>query len=231
MILRLAKAGITKIVSTAKQLFEDFGKPIDQADQQSFALGANFSSPAFLTTDVSAVTAAAGINCGLSIIKAADGLLFPDDGFSPIIPIKANQAWLGVEFDLTGTVECGRQREWRRNLVQRNRESKLLDLHPLRSASAAPPVAAGCLRHGIRQFLHGHESGRSAQSACQYGERYRVERLCNSSGCPRSAFYSESARFGESALRQDREHRARCHSRTRAFDTNLRRPAGPFLTK
>ena len=103
----LAKAGITKMVPTAKQLFEDFGKPIDQADQQSVALGATFTSPSFLTTDVSAVTAVAGINCELSIIKAADGLVFPDDGFSPIIPVKANQAWLGVELDLTGTVEVG----------------------------------------------------------------------------------------------------------------------------
>ena len=103
----LAKAGITKLVCTAKQLFDDFSKPIDQADEQSLALGGTFSSPNLLTSDVSAVNAAAGVNCGLSIIKAADGLLFPDDGFSPIIPVKANQAWLGVEFDLTGTVDAG----------------------------------------------------------------------------------------------------------------------------
>ncbi len=103
----LAKAGMTKVVSTAKELFEEFDKPIDQADLQSFALGANFSSPSFLTADLSALTAGVGINGGLRIIKAADGLLFPHDGFSPLIPVNANQAWLGLEFDLTGTVDAG----------------------------------------------------------------------------------------------------------------------------
>lgn len=103
----LAKAGITKLVSTAKQLFDDFSKPIDQADEQSFALGGTFTSPNLLTSDLSAVTAAAGINCALSIVKAADANLFPDDGFSPIIPVNPNQAWLGVDFDLTGTVAAG----------------------------------------------------------------------------------------------------------------------------
>ncbi len=38
--------------------------------------------------------------------KAADKHLFDDDEFSPEIPITANQAWLGVEFDLSaaGTI-------------------------------------------------------------------------------------------------------------------------------
>jgi hypothetical protein len=35
----LAKAKLTQLVTTGKQLFDDLGKPIDQADEQSVALG------------------------------------------------------------------------------------------------------------------------------------------------------------------------------------------------
>jgi hypothetical protein len=100
----LAKAGLTKLVSTTKQLFDDFGKPVDQADVESFGLGGTFTTPNMLSSDVSSIAASAGINCGLSIAKAADQLLFPDDGFSPRIPIEADQVWVGVEVDLTGSV-------------------------------------------------------------------------------------------------------------------------------
>src|SRR4051794_31583697 len=102
----LAKAGLTKLVSTTKHLFDDFDKPVDQADAKSFGLGGTFNSPNLLSSDVSSITASAGVNCGLGIIKAEDELLFADDGFSPKIPIDANQAWVGVEFDLTGGVDA-----------------------------------------------------------------------------------------------------------------------------
>jgi len=103
----LAKAGLTQLVSTVKELFGDFDKPIDQADEQSFDLGATFTSPNLLNDDVSSLTVSAGINCGLSISKAADKLLFPDDGFSPIIPIAPGQAWISVEVDLTASASVG----------------------------------------------------------------------------------------------------------------------------
>jgi hypothetical protein len=103
----LAKAGLTKLVTTAEELGNDFGKPIDQADEQSIAFGATFTSPNLLSGDITSITAGAGINCGMSILKAADKLLFPDDGFSPLIPIASNQAWLGLELDLTGTATAG----------------------------------------------------------------------------------------------------------------------------
>ncbi|MHB1865662.1 MAG: hypothetical protein ACYCO5_00525 [Acidobacteriaceae bacterium] len=103
----LAKAGLTRLVATGKELFDDFSKPIDQADERSVTLGGTFTSPNLLSSDVSTLTVGAGMNCGLSLIKAADKLLFPDDGFSPVIPVAPNQAWLGVEFDLTGTATVG----------------------------------------------------------------------------------------------------------------------------
>jgi hypothetical protein len=103
----LAKAKLTKLVATAKQLFDDFSKPIDQADERSIALGGSFTSPSFLSSDITTLTVGGGMNCGVSILKAADKLLFPDDGFSPIIPIQPNQAWIGVDFDLTATAQIG----------------------------------------------------------------------------------------------------------------------------
>jgi hypothetical protein len=103
----LAKAKLSQLVTTGKQLFEDFGKPLDQADEQSVALGGTFSSPNLLSGDLNTLTAGAGMNCGLTISKSSDKLLFADDGFSPVIPITPNQAWLGVEFDLTAAVTVG----------------------------------------------------------------------------------------------------------------------------
>jgi hypothetical protein len=103
----LAKAKLSQLVTTGKQLFGDFDKPIDQADEQSVALGGTFNSPNFLSGDMDNLVAGAGMNCGLTISKSSHKLLFLDDGFSPVIPIAPNQAWLGVEFDLTATVTVG----------------------------------------------------------------------------------------------------------------------------
>ncbi len=102
----LLKAGIGSLITTGAQFFQNVNKPLDQTNVQAVALGGNFSSPSLLSGGVASLTAGAGMNCNLSIKKAADKLLFDDDGFSPVIPIPANQAWLGVEFDLsaTGTV-------------------------------------------------------------------------------------------------------------------------------
>jgi hypothetical protein len=103
----LAKAKLSQLVTTGKQFFGDFDKPIDQVDEQSVALGGTFNSPNFLSGDMDNLVACAGVNCGLTISKSSDILLFSDDGFSPVIPIAPNQAWLGVEFDLTATVTVG----------------------------------------------------------------------------------------------------------------------------
>jgi hypothetical protein len=93
----LAKAKLSQLVATGKQLFDDFEKPIDQADEKSVALGGAFSSPNLLSGDVDTLAVGAGMNCGLTISKPSDKLLFADDGFSPVIPIAPNQAWLSVE--------------------------------------------------------------------------------------------------------------------------------------
>jgi hypothetical protein len=102
----LLKAGIGSLITTGTQFFQDVDKPLDQTNVQAVALGGNFTSPSLLSGDVASLTAGPGMNCSLTVRKAADQLLFDDDGFSPVIPIPANHAWLGVEFDLsaTGTV-------------------------------------------------------------------------------------------------------------------------------
>ena len=96
----LAKAKVTQLVTTVASLFADFAKPVDQADFSSMALGASAISPDLLNGDLS-VTIGGGMNCTLSVSKAADKLLFRNDGFSPVIPITPNQAWIGVELDVT----------------------------------------------------------------------------------------------------------------------------------
>jgi hypothetical protein len=99
----LLKSGLSSLVTTEAQFFQDLNKPLDQTIVQSAALGGNFTSPNLLSGDVNSLTACAGMNCSILVKKPADKLLFHDDGFSPLIPIAANQAWLGVEFDLSAT--------------------------------------------------------------------------------------------------------------------------------
>jgi hypothetical protein len=98
----LLKAGLNSLTTTAEQFFQDLDKPLDQTIVQTVALGGNFTSPNLLSGDLN-LTAGAGMNCSLNVKKAADKLLFKDDGFSPLIPIAATQAWLGVEVDCTAT--------------------------------------------------------------------------------------------------------------------------------
>jgi hypothetical protein len=96
----LAKAKLSQLITTGKALFDEFSKPIDQAHFASVALGAQAASPTLLNGDLPETAFGAGMNCTLSITKAVDGLLFKDDGFSPLIPIASNQAWVGVELDV-----------------------------------------------------------------------------------------------------------------------------------
>ncbi len=99
----MLKSGLGSLVTTGKQFFEDLDKPLDQTNVQAVALGGTFSIPSLLSGDLSSLAACAGMNCNLTVRKVTDKLLFDDDGFSPVIPIPANQAWLGVELDLSAT--------------------------------------------------------------------------------------------------------------------------------
>jgi hypothetical protein len=100
----LAKFKLSELTSTSANLLQDFRKPIDQAEVVVVALGATFASPNLVNEDLGALSISAGINSGFCIKTAKDKLLFGDDGFSPTIPISANEAWLGVDFDISTTV-------------------------------------------------------------------------------------------------------------------------------
>src|ERR1700756_4123546 len=102
----LARAKLTQLLTTERDLLADFSKPVDQAKARVIVLGGNFTSPNLLSGDMT-LTVSAGTNCEVKIIQAKDKLLFPDDGFSPSIPISPNQAWVGIEFDLTAGVSAG----------------------------------------------------------------------------------------------------------------------------
>ncbi|MBV8674286.1 MAG: hypothetical protein JOZ33_12695 [Acidobacteriaceae bacterium] len=96
----LAKAHLTNLVTPGKELFGELDKPIDQADFRNVSLGAQMTSPNLLDSKLVNLCLCAGVNCGISILTATDGYLFGKDQFSPSIPIRPGEAWLGFEIDL-----------------------------------------------------------------------------------------------------------------------------------
>ena len=100
----LAKAKLTQAHSAAKEFFQEFTRPVDQADLKRLAFGATASSPNLLSGAIPSLTLSAGINFGLDILTSADGSVFGKDLFALAIPIQANQAWLGVEVDVLAKV-------------------------------------------------------------------------------------------------------------------------------
>ena len=97
----IAKAKLTELVSSAKGIIKSFAGPVDKSDIESVTLGGKFTSPTLLS-GVPSLTISAGANCELAVFPPAKKVLFPDDGFSPLIPIAANQAW--VEFGVDALV-------------------------------------------------------------------------------------------------------------------------------
>ena len=97
----IAKAKLTQLVSSAKEIIKSFDSPVDKSDIGSVTLGGQFTSPSLLS-GVASLTISAGANCELGIFPSSAKTLFDDDGFAPVIPIAANQAW--VEFGVDATV-------------------------------------------------------------------------------------------------------------------------------
>jgi hypothetical protein len=104
----IAKAKLTELISSAKEIVKSFTEPVDQSDIGSISLGAQFTSPNLLS-DVSNLSIKTGANCDLAVITSKDRLLFADDSFYPLIPITPGQCWvefgidLAVEGDLTAS--------------------------------------------------------------------------------------------------------------------------------
>ena len=102
----LAKAKLTHLVSAGKELFDEFGKPVDQADLKIVSFGATATSPDLLSSDLPNLTIGGGVNCGISVLSSTDGFVFGKDPFALPIPIASNEAWLGVELDLIAKVKA-----------------------------------------------------------------------------------------------------------------------------
>src|SRR5512132_377700 len=95
-----ARARGTKMVLAAASLVGDFTSPVDQINFSKGTFGVAFADPSLLV-DGAAVSLNAGASGALSVVRAADRTLFPDDGVSPAIPIAADECWVGVEIDGT----------------------------------------------------------------------------------------------------------------------------------
>lgn len=97
----LAKAKLTQLAATGASLLGDLDKPLDEADFKSIDFGVELTSPAIPAGRAAAVPVTGGVKASLVIVKSADSPLFPDDGFSPVIPIPKDNCWLGFELDVT----------------------------------------------------------------------------------------------------------------------------------
>jgi hypothetical protein len=97
----LAKAKLSQLAATGASLLGDFDKPVDEADFQTIGFGVNLNSPAIPAGGAAAVPITGAVKASLDIVKSADSPLFPDDGFSPTIPIPKENCWLAFELDVT----------------------------------------------------------------------------------------------------------------------------------
>ena len=95
----LAKAKPTQLVSAAESFVASFSKPVDECQLSRVTFGAAFNSPNLISDAAPDLSISAGVNCGLTVLTSANKLLFADDGFSPKIPIGADQCWIGFEVD------------------------------------------------------------------------------------------------------------------------------------
>ncbi len=103
----LAKAQLTNLTTTAKDLLNEFSRPVDQADIDQATFGAQLSSPSSLVSGPASLTVKGGVNSDLMIVTAEEKTLFAPDTFSPVIPIAASQCWVGFELDTTVSGKSG----------------------------------------------------------------------------------------------------------------------------
>jgi len=101
----LARAKLTRLVSTGKELFGELDKPVDQVDLKSFSLGAQATSADLLSSNLEKLVITDGVNSSVRILTSADGAVFGKNQFSPSIPIAPNEAWLSVDLDLAASAK------------------------------------------------------------------------------------------------------------------------------
>jgi len=82
-------------------LVGDLASPIDQINFSTGVFGGNFAEPSLLVEGAATFSLNATASGALSVVRAADKTLFPDDGVSATIPIGSDECWVGVAIDGT----------------------------------------------------------------------------------------------------------------------------------
>jgi hypothetical protein len=95
----ISKSKTTRLLDQSKTLVTALLKPVDQCGISKVSVGAQISEPSLLLANAYQLTVNNTSSGSVIVRTAADKLLFPDDGFSPSIPIASNQAWVGFEID------------------------------------------------------------------------------------------------------------------------------------
>src|SRR3569833_1915866 len=93
----LAKATPVQLLAQQGNVLSQIGRPIDEVDVESVALGFSFKSPSALIGNAATITVKAGTNGSLTILKPSDKTVFPIDTYSDTIPIGADECWVGLE--------------------------------------------------------------------------------------------------------------------------------------
>ncbi len=96
-----ARAKLTQLGARDKQLYAEFDQPVDQAILKDVTLTATATSPDLLSKCLPTLVLSAGVNSALSIKTHADGSLCGSSPFALPVPIAANEAWVGIELDVT----------------------------------------------------------------------------------------------------------------------------------
>jgi len=100
---KLAKAGLTELVSATTSFVKQLEDTVDNAPFQSATFGAKITAPSQVIDSVATLAISASASGQLDIRTAKDKVLFDDDGFSPPIVITPTDCWVGFELDTSLT--------------------------------------------------------------------------------------------------------------------------------
>ena len=148
----LAKVKLTQLLSAGKEFFEEFRKPMDQADVKRLAFGVTASSPNLLSGSIPSLTLGAGFNCGLAIFTSSDRNLFGNDPFALEISIGANEAWMGVEFDVLAKLVATASVNWVGVCLEADSALKCTTYSSFSAVNSALPLLAEACTEGFSNF-------------------------------------------------------------------------------
>jgi hypothetical protein len=95
----LGQSKLTRLLAPTVSLLANPEQPINQVAFRGAALSAKFNSPMLSLASGIDLGIAAGVNGALSIFLPSDQTLFRAVDFVPVIPIAADECWMGFELD------------------------------------------------------------------------------------------------------------------------------------